>query len=228
MPSKSDRWNGRISARASSRVFLSPAMIILRTARRRSSDPKNMCSLRTRPMPSAPLALATAASSGVSAFVNTLMSRASSTQLMNSPKSPAICGGASSAAPKITSPVVPLREMVSPTDTVLPPRVKVPASSFTLSSWHPETHVLPQPRATTAACDVIPPRAVRMPSEAFIPPTSSGDVSVRTRIAFRPCALACTAASPEKTTTPTAAPGDAGNPSPSTFGLYASSSLNCG
>jgi hypothetical protein len=38
-----------------------------------------------------------------------------------------------------------------------------------ITSMHPTTQVLPQPRATTAACDVIPPRCVRMPSEACIP-----------------------------------------------------------
>ena len=38
------------------------------------------------------------------------------------------------------------------------------------------------PRATTAACDVMPPRVVRIPTAAFMPAMSSGDVSSRTRI----------------------------------------------
>ena len=38
------------------------------------------------------------------------------------------------------------------------------------------------PRATTAAWEVIPPRAVRMPWAAFMPRISSGLVSIRTRI----------------------------------------------
>ena len=45
------------------------------------------------------------------------------------------------------------------------------------------------PRATTAACDVAPPFAVRMPSAAIMPWTSSGVVSVRTRIVLRPSLL---------------------------------------
>ena len=42
------------------------------------------------------------------------------------------------------------------------------------------------PRATTAACEVMPPRAVRMPAAAFMPWMSSGEVSVRTRITLSP------------------------------------------
>src|SRR5262249_9466540 len=41
------------------------------------------------------------------------------------------------------------------------------------------------PRATTAACEVMPPRVVRMPSEACMPWISSGLVSTRTRITLR-------------------------------------------
>ena len=33
----------------------------------------------------------------------------------------------------------------------------------------PETHGLPMPRATTAACEVMPPRVVRIPSAACMP-----------------------------------------------------------
>ena len=42
------------------------------------------------------------------------------------------------------------------------------------------------PTATTAACEVRPPREVTMPSAAYMPATSSGDVSARTRIAAFP------------------------------------------
>ena len=51
------------------------------------------------------------------------------------------------------------------------------------------------PRATTAACEVVPPRAVRMPSAATMPWMSSGLVSVRTRIAGSPCSARPSAAS---------------------------------
>ena len=59
----------------------------------------------------------------------------------------------------------------------------------------PTTAGLPQPRATTAACDTRPPRAVRMPSEASIPWTSSGEVSVRTRMTRSPRSAAAAASS---------------------------------
>src|SRR5436853_419320 len=58
------------------------------------------------------------------------------------------------------------------------------------SSLAPATQVFPMPRATTAACDAWPPRAVRMPSATCMPWMSSGDVSTRTRITLRPAAAA--------------------------------------
>ena len=54
----------------------------------------------------------------------------------------------------------------------------------------PTMQHLPQPRATSAAWLVMPPRAVRMPSAARIPSTSSGLVSSRTRITFLPALAA--------------------------------------
>src|SRR5207244_13453712 len=45
----------------------------------------------------------------------------------------------------------------------------------------------PIPRATTAVWLVMPPRAVSTPSAAFIPATSSGDVSTRARMTPIPC-----------------------------------------
>ena len=76
----------------------------------------------------------------------------------------------------------------------------------------PATHGLPIPRATTAACDVMPPRVVKMPSAACMPPMSSGEVSTRTRMVLRPALLAASASAAEKTIAPVAAPGDAGKP----------------
>ena len=43
------------------------------------------------------------------------------------------------------------------------------------------------PRATTAACDVAPPLHVSTPFAAIMPCTSSGAVSLRTRITALPC-----------------------------------------
>ena len=68
------------------------------------------------------------------------------------------------------------------------------------------------PRATTAACEVMPPRVVRMPSAACMPWMSSGEVSTRTRMTLRPCALSVSASSAENTISPEAAPGEAGSP----------------
>ena len=50
----------------------------------------------------------------------------------------------------------------------------------------PQTAGRPIPRATTAACDVFPPRAVKIPCAATIPTRSSGLVSRRTRMTFLP------------------------------------------
>ena len=55
-----------------------------------------------------------------------------------------------------------------------------------LTNSAPATHGLPMPRATTAACDVRPPRDVSTPSAAIMPCTSSGFVSIRTRMTFSP------------------------------------------
>mmetsp|Transcript_2370 Transcript_2370/g.5972 ORF Transcript_2370/g.5972 Transcript_2370/m.5972 type:complete len:250 (-) Transcript_2370:1322-2071(-) len=203
-------------------------MTISLTAMRRSSEAKNMCSVRTSPMPCAPLRRASAASSGVSAFVKTFTFLRSSTHPMKVPRSPEMVGGARASRPSITSPVLPLSESQSPVLYVLPPSSQVLSRSLTTSSWHPDTHVLPQPLATTAACDVMPPLLVRMPSAACMPLTSSGEVSARTRMAAPPWALKASASSGVKTIWPTAAPGDAGSPLPITRSLYASSEANWG
>ncbi|CAB4741073.1 unannotated protein [freshwater metagenome] len=73
------------------------------------------------------------------------------------------------------------------------------------------------PRATTAACEVFPPRLVRIPCAATIPTKSSGLVSRRTKITFLPSREASSARFESKTTAPTAAPGEAGIPRASSF-----------
>ena len=65
------------------------------------------------------------------------------------------------------------------------------------------------PRATTAACEVLPPRLVRMPCAAIMPLRSSGVVSRRTRMTASPLLAPAPARSESKTTLPTAAPGEA-------------------
>jgi hypothetical protein len=76
----------------------------------------------------------------------------------------------------------------------------------------PVTAGLPMPRATTAAWEVLPPWAVRMPSAAAMPWMSSGVVSGRTRITGPPSAAISTARSASKATRPEAAPGEAATP----------------
>ena len=71
-------------------------------------------------------------------------------------------------------------------------------SSLTLASEQPATQHLPIPLATTAACEVIPPLSVRMPSAATMPARSSGEVSALTRRTFSPLAAASDASSAVK------------------------------
>ena len=73
---------------------------------------------------------------------------------------------------------------------------------------------MPHPLATTAAWLTRPPCVVRIPFDTCMPSTSSGDVSVRTRITASSDSAARIAASAVSMMRPVAAPGDAGNPSP--------------
>ena len=86
--------------------------------------------------------------------------------------------------------------MTSPSLTVTPLAVNDRSAIFTDSA--PTTAGVPQPRATTAAWLTSPPRAVRMPSAAIIPWTSSGLVSLRTRMTFSPRSAAASASSAVK------------------------------
>ena len=92
------------------------------------------------------------------------------------------------------------------------PTVNRFARSSTVIESVPQIAVFPIPRATTAAWDVFPPRLVRIPSAATMPTRSSGLVSRRTRITFLPALLKSKARFESKTTSPTAAPGEAGMP----------------
>ena len=76
--------------------------------------------------------------------------------------------------------------MRSPSRTVTSPQVKNFSSTLTSMLSVPQTAGRPMPRATTAACDVFPPRAVKMPCAATIPTRSSGLVSRRTRMTLFP------------------------------------------
>ena len=95
-------------------------------------------------------------------------------------------------------------------------------------SERPDTQQVPIPRATTAACDVIPPRTVRIPCEAFIPSISSGDVSSLTRTTFLPASAHVLASSAVNTICPLAAPGEAARPLPIGVAFLTASVSNVG
>ena len=130
-------------------------------------------------------------------------------------------------SPSNTSPVVPLIEITSPSLTTRPSAV-VNRRAFTSTSSDsaPQTQVRPMPRATTAACEVFPPRLVRMPWAATMPFRSSGLVSRRTRMTASPRSAQSAAVWESKTTLPTAAPGEAFMPTPRRW--RSCSLLNCG
>ncbi len=119
----------------------------------------------------------------------------------------------------MTVPAVPSIVSRSPSRSTCPASVAVPARSSNVSASQPLTHDLPIPRATTAACEVAPPRAVSTPREAIMPCTSSGVVSLRTRITDLPSAAHLTAVSGSNTICPAAAPGEAFRPRATTLML---------
>jgi hypothetical protein len=80
----------------------------------------------------------------------------------------------------------------------------------------PETHGLPIPRATSAACEALPPSEVRIPLAAWKPATSSASVNGLTKITSQPSPAAATASSAVNTIAQLAAPGDAARPSANT------------
>ena len=122
MPSKSSRCMGLSLARAWRRPASSSARIISRTATMRSAS-KNMCSVRHRPMPSAPNLRATSESCGVSALVRTASRRLSSAQLITVSNAGEKLGSTVGTWPSMTWPEDPSREIQSPFLTVLLPAV---------------------------------------------------------------------------------------------------------
>ena len=79
-----------------------------------------MCSVRQRPIPEAPKARATSASCGVSALVRTFSLVYLLQRSINAAKSPETSAALVSTLPLYTSPVVPFREMKSPSFKVIP------------------------------------------------------------------------------------------------------------
>ena len=138
------------------------ARVMRRTAFRRAGVPKNMCSVRTSPTPSAPLARAAVASSGESALASTPSAFLSSAQPSTRARFPEDAEGGSPRRTRlrITNPASPSMDTTSPSlissveETPSAPttsNVARLASSSTDIVSHPTTQGLPQPRATTAA-----------------------------------------------------------------------------
>ena len=150
MPLKSSFCIGRSSARYFSLVSLSFERIMRRTDGILSSS-KNICSVRHRPIPSAPNSRACFASLGESAFVLTSIVRQKSAHSMILPKLPESSGAFVLIEPSYTLPVEPSSEIKSPSTYVLPFARSVFASSSTTMSSTPATQHVPMPRATTAA-----------------------------------------------------------------------------
>ena len=97
-------------------------------------------------------------------------------------------------------------------------------------SPHPATQQAPIPRATTAACDVRPPRTVNIPCAAAIPSISSGVVSRRTKTTLSPFPPfpSSFASSAVNTTLPAPAPGAAFKPVPITLACFRADGSNTG
>ena len=150
--------------RALARPPASPARIISRTARMRSGS-KNMCSVRQRPMPSAPnwrAILASCRRVGVGAHAQRAAAgRPSSSARAKVPPSSGVTVGHRAehhlAGRAVEGDRVARAHHVAVDAHLAAPRSRCAASP------QPATQHLPMPRATTAAWEVMPPRAVRMP-----------------------------------------------------------------
>ena len=168
IPSKSERCIGNNLSNANRRPASSSARIISRTAMIRSAS-KNICSVRQRPTPSAPKSRATCTSCGVSALARTVIRRTLSAHPIKVAKSPDNTGWRVATAPRNTFPSAPSTVMRSPFLTTRPPTENCSAPESIFRSPAPQTQGRPMPRATTAACDVIPPRAVTIADAACMP-----------------------------------------------------------
>ena len=142
IPLKSSRWKGRSLARAFFRAFVLPERIISCMASMRPG-PKNMCSVRVRPIPVAPKCRARRASSGVSAFARIPRVRCSSPHSITVPKYPESSGWEWGTSPSMTSPVEPSMEKMSSGPKLLPATVTFFCLALMVSSPAPDHTALP-------------------------------------------------------------------------------------
>ncbi len=146
----------------------------------------NMCSVRHSPMPSAPNSSARRASSGVSALARTPRVRSSSAHPSTVSNCSLIAASTSGTSSVVTAPLDPSIAIRSPSWSTVPfTRTSPPCRSIS-SSAAPVTAGRPIPRATSAACEALPPSEVRIPAAASNPATSSASVNGRTRIMSTP------------------------------------------
>ena len=141
-------------------------------------------------MPSAPKRRPSRAASGVSALARTPSRRSSSAHSSTVLNWSLISGSTSGTSSTVTWPVVPSMAIRSPGRDRGVAHAAVPADRSISSSLAPHTHGRPMPRATSAACEALPPSLVRMPFAAWKPATSSASVNGRTRTTSRPSASA--------------------------------------
>ena len=186
-----------------------------------------MCSVRQRPIPSAPKTRARSASSPLSALARTPSRRISSAHSSTRSNSPLIPGTISSTSSTVTRPVEPSIAIVSPACSSVSPTRTTSSSASISSADAPATHGLPIPRAIRAACEDLPPSAVSTPRAAWKPATSSASVNRRTRITSSPASAWRTAFSAVNTIAPWAAPGEAGTPRASSVGSSSGLKVGC-
>jgi hypothetical protein len=127
----------------------------------------------------------------------------------------------------VTIPSEPSIAIRSPRRSTVSPTFTVSSARSISSALAPHTHGRPMPRATSAACEALPPSLVRIPRAASKPATSSASVNGRTRITSLPAAAASTASGAVKTISPLAAPGEAGTPCASTAISACGSNVGC-
>ena len=221
MPWKSWRWNGSRSASAASRSGVFPAMIMRRTVLMRSPVP--LCSVGARPMPGAVVAGGGGVLGGVRVGQH-LERRVSSTQdRLSEVTADSRRGELGGAADHLARGAVEAHPVAL---VQLHPPNSAPVLLVHHELRAPDTHVLPHPRATTAACDVMPPRASGYPRGVH-PPTSGRRLDRAPKAALLALRVQILSVSVLGAICPTAAPGDAGAHADDVRGVRASS-LNCG
>ena len=209
---KSSRCIGNSCPSASARSSGLSAKIISRMTVKRSCS-KNMCSVRHSPMPWASNLRAMRASAGVSALARTPISQISPAHCIRLANAASTAASCIWVVPTIAWPELPSMVIISPSLKTLPSLAVMVFSRLSICiPIAPTTQGRPKPRAITAAWLVMPPRMVRTATAAFMPRTSSGVVSPRTKTHGSPrAALACASFEPN-TIRPLAAPGLAAIP----------------